>query len=144
MATGRRARTGGQLSKLSDKLAALAGAKCIASYIRDEHGDVFMILMADGCPACVEAKRQLQVRRQQPRPALFRQRCPPPQTKACPRPREELIDPELHPLVNMSVKREIEEIAQRKRSPPGLPDCQTRPATSRPSVFLLQSHVGAS
>lgn len=52
-------------SKLSDKLAALAGSKCIASYIRDEHGDVFVILMADGCPACVEAKRQLQARRQQ-------------------------------------------------------------------------------
>jgi hypothetical protein len=58
-------RTGDQLSKLSDKLAALAGSKCIASYIRDEHGDVFMILMADNCPACVEAKRQLQARRQQ-------------------------------------------------------------------------------
>jgi hypothetical protein len=58
-------RPGDQLSRLSDKLAALAGSKCIASYIRDEHGDVFMILMADNCPACVEAKRQLQARRQQ-------------------------------------------------------------------------------
>ena len=44
MATRKRSRTGDQLSKLSDKLAALAGAKCIASYIRDEHRDVFMIL----------------------------------------------------------------------------------------------------
>ncbi len=58
-------RTGDQLSKLSDKLAALAGSKCIATGIRDEQGSVFMILMADGCPACVEAKRQLQARRQQ-------------------------------------------------------------------------------
>ena len=59
MATRKRSRTGDQLSKLSDKLAALGGKKCIASYIRDEHGDVFMILMADGCPACLEAKGQL-------------------------------------------------------------------------------------
>jgi hypothetical protein len=58
-------RTGDQLSKLSDKLAALAGSKCVASVIRDEQGSVFIILMADGCPACVEAKRQLQARRQQ-------------------------------------------------------------------------------
>jgi hypothetical protein len=58
-------RTGDQLSKISDKLAALAGKKCSASYIWHEHGDVFMILMTDGCPACVEAKRQLQARRQQ-------------------------------------------------------------------------------
>jgi hypothetical protein len=43
-------RTGDQLSKLSDKLAALAGKKCIAQVIRDEHGDVFMVLMADGWP----------------------------------------------------------------------------------------------
>jgi hypothetical protein len=50
MATQKRSRTGDQLSKLSDKLVGLAGKKCIASYIRDEHGDVFMILMADGCP----------------------------------------------------------------------------------------------
>jgi hypothetical protein len=50
MATRKRARPGDQLSKLSDKLAALAGSKCIASYIRDAHGDVLMILMADGCP----------------------------------------------------------------------------------------------
>jgi hypothetical protein len=64
-------RTGDQLSKLSDKLAALAGSKCIASVIRDEQGSIFMILMADNCPACVEAKRQLQARRQPPeaRPA---------------------------------------------------------------------------
>jgi hypothetical protein len=62
MATRKRARTGGQLSKLSDKLAALAGSNCVASYIRDEHGDVFMILMADGCPVCLEAKRQLRER----------------------------------------------------------------------------------
>jgi hypothetical protein len=55
-------RTGDQFSKLSDKLAGLAGKKCIASYIRDEHGDVFMILMADGCPACLEAKGQLRER----------------------------------------------------------------------------------
>jgi hypothetical protein len=65
MATRKRSRTGDQLSKLSDKLAALAGKKCIAQVIRDEHGDVFMILMADNCPACVEAKRLLQARRQQ-------------------------------------------------------------------------------
>ena len=57
-----RRRTGDQLSKLSDTLAALAGSKCVASYIRDEHGDVFLILMADGCPACLEAKRQLRER----------------------------------------------------------------------------------
>jgi hypothetical protein len=62
MATRKRSRTGDQLSKLSDKLAALGGKKCIASYIRDEHGDVFMILMADGCPACLEAKGQLRER----------------------------------------------------------------------------------
>jgi hypothetical protein len=66
MAAARPRRTGDQLSKLSDKLAARAGSKCVASYIRDEHGDVFMILMADGCPACVEAKRQRHARRQQP------------------------------------------------------------------------------
>ncbi len=41
MATRKRSRTGDQLSKLSDKLAGLAGKKCIASCIRDEHGDVF-------------------------------------------------------------------------------------------------------
>jgi hypothetical protein len=64
MATPKRSRAGNQLSKLSDKLAALAGSKCIAIYIRDEHGDVFMVLMADNCPACIEAKRQLQARRQ--------------------------------------------------------------------------------
>ena len=62
MGTPKRSRTGDQLSKLSDKLAGLAGEKCIASYIRDEHGDVFMILMADGCPACLEAKGQLRER----------------------------------------------------------------------------------
>jgi hypothetical protein len=61
-ATRKRSRTGDQLSKLSDKLAGLAGKKCIASYIRDGHGDVFMILMADGCPACLEAKGQLRKR----------------------------------------------------------------------------------
>jgi hypothetical protein len=65
MATRKRSRAGDQLSKLSDKVATLAGSKCTASYIRDEHGDVFVILMADGCPACVEAKCQLQARRQQ-------------------------------------------------------------------------------
>jgi hypothetical protein len=62
MATRKRSRTGDQLSKLSDKPAALAGKKCIARYIRDEHGDVLMILMADDCPACLEAKRQLRER----------------------------------------------------------------------------------
>ena len=62
MATRKRSRSGDQLSKLSDKLAGLAGKKCIASYIRDEHGDGFMILMADGCPACLEAKGQLRER----------------------------------------------------------------------------------
>jgi hypothetical protein len=56
MATRKRSRSGDQLSKLSDKLVGLAGKKCIASYIRNEHGDGFMILMADGCPACLEAK----------------------------------------------------------------------------------------
>lgn len=65
MATRKRSRAGDQLSTLADKLAALAGSKCTASYIRDEHGDVFMILMADNCPACVEARRQLDARRQQ-------------------------------------------------------------------------------
>jgi hypothetical protein len=58
-------RTGDQLSMLSDNLAALAGSKFVASYIRDEHGEVVMILLADNCPACVEAKRQLQARLQQ-------------------------------------------------------------------------------
>jgi hypothetical protein len=44
MATARprpKRRTGDQLSNLSDKLAALAGSKCIASVIRDEQGSVF-------------------------------------------------------------------------------------------------------
>ena len=38
MATRKRSRADDQLSKISDQLAALAGSKCIAIYIRDEHG----------------------------------------------------------------------------------------------------------
>jgi hypothetical protein len=112
-------RTDDQPSKLFDTLATLACKKCIASYIRDEHGDVFMILMADNCPACVEAKRQLQARRQQtearpvPSPPLTAADESLPETS-----REELMDPECIRLVNMGVEREIEEIAQRKQSTP--------------------------